>query len=365
MIKFYVLRIPFKYSLWLVILLTAAVVSFTSCMEYGPMNEERSDFADVPPGDGVFITNEGNFMYGNASLSYYTPSTNTVQNEVFIRANGINLGDVAQSMVIRGDRGFIVVNNSAIIFVIDIKTFKVLGTVGPLTSPRYIHFVSDTKAYVTDLYDPRITVFNPETLKITGRIDVGEHKSTEQMVQYGQYVFTNCWSYDNKILVIDTQTDRMVDQIEVGIQPTSLVIDKYDQIWTVTDGGYEDSPYGYEAPSLYRIDAATRKVEKQFTFALGDWPSEVCLNGEKDTLYFINKSVWRMNVQDEWLPARPFIEYKGTLFYGLAVNPVSSDVYIADAIDYQQPGIIYRYSTDGRLLDNFKAGIIPGAFCFR
>ncbi|MCD8101417.1 MAG: YncE family protein [Alistipes sp.] len=334
-------------------------------MDYGPMDEEDFFFQYVPSGDGVFITNEGNFMYGNASLSYYTPSTGEIRNEVFIRANGINLGDVAQSMVIKDDRGFIVVNNSGIIFVIDIDTFKVVGEIGPLTSPRHIHFVSDTKAYVTDLYDPRITVFNPRTYEITGRIDTGGHNSTEQMVQWDKYVFTNCWSYDNRILVINTETDAVVDEIEVGIQPTSLVLDRNGKIWTVTDGGYEGSPYGYEAPALFRIDAATRTVEKRFDFAVGDRPSQLCLNGTLDTLYFIHKSVWRMGVEEDRFPVRPFIEYRGTIFYGLDVNPVTSDVYVADAIDYQQPGIVYRYSSDGELLDSFRVGIIPGSFCFR
>ncbi len=56
-------------------------------------------------------------------------------------------------------------------------------------------------------------------------------------------------------------------------------MDKNSPMWTVTNGGYEGSPYGYEAPSLYRIGAETFTVEKQFKFKMGDWPSEVQLNG--------------------------------------------------------------------------------------
>ncbi len=62
---------------------------------------------------------------------------------------------------------------------------------------------------------------------------------------------------------------------------------------------------------------------------------------------------------------RPFIKYKETMFYGLTVNPVNSEVYVADAIDYVQPGVILRYSPEGELLDEFKVGIIPGAFCWK
>ena len=208
----------------------------------------------------------------------------------------------------------------------------------------------------------------PRTYEITGYIQTDmdfETGSTEQMVQYDKYVFTNCWSYQNRILVIDTETDTVCDEITVGIQPTSLVMDKYNKIWTVTDGGYEGSPYGHEAPSLYCIDAATRKVEKQFKFKFGDWPSEVQLNGTRDTLYFINKAIWRLPVTATNFPVKPFVPYQNTLYYGLTVNPFNSEVYVADAIDYVQDGVILRYSPEGELLDEFYVGIIPGAFCWR
>ncbi len=184
-------------------------------------------------------------------------------------------------------------------------------------------------------------------------------------VQYGKYVYCNCWSYQNRIIKIDTETDQVVDELKVGIQPTSLVMDKYNKMWTVTDGGYEGSPYGYEAPSLYRIDAETFTVEKQFKFKLGDWPSEVQLNGDRDKLYWINKAIWSMDVTASHVPVRPFLEYSGTIYYGLTVNPANGEVYIADAIDYQQQGMIYRYSPEGKLIDEFYVGIIPGAFCWK
>ena len=351
-----------KFKRWFAILACAELGG--ACMDYGPYEVE--DFGIT--GSGLFITNEGNFMYGNASLSYYDPEKKQVENEIFFRANGFKLGDVAQSMVIRDGIGWIVVNNSGVIYAIDIYTFKEVGRIEGFTSPRYIHFLNDEKAYVTQIWDPRIYIVNPRTYEITGYIQTDmdfETGSTEQMVQYDKYVFTNCWSYQNRILVIDTETDTVCDEITVGIQPTSLVMDKYNKIWTVTDGGYEGSPYGHEAPSLYCIDAATRKVEKQFKFKFGDWPSEVQLNGTRDTLYFINKAIWRLPVTATNFPVKPFVPYQNTLYYGLTVNPFNSEVYVADAIDYVQDGVILRYSPEGELLDEFYVGIIPGAFCWR
>ena len=328
-----------------------------------------ADLEGFVTGEGLFITNEGNFQYGNATLSYYDTQTKQIDNEVFRRANGFKLGDVAQSMVIRKGIGWVMVNNSHVVFAFDIDTFKEVGRITNLTSPRYIHFLSDEKAYITQIWDNRIFIVNPKTYQITGYITCPnmnmESGSTEQMVQQGRYLYVNCWSYQNRILKIDTLTDEVVAELKVGIQPTSLCLDRYGYLWTLTDGGYENSPYGYEAPTLYRINTESFQVEQKFRFKLGDYPSEIQINGTGDKLYWINNDVWCMDVEANHTPIRPFIKHKDTIFYGLTVNPVNGEVYVADAIDYQQNGIVYRYSKEGELLDSFYVGIIPGAFCWR
>lgn len=336
-------------------------------MEWDYGLEEEFDISSSER--GLFICNEGNFQYGNATLSYYDPTTKTVENEIFYRANAMKLGDVAQSMIIHNGIGWVVVNNSHVVFAIDPTTFKEVGRITGLTSPRYIHFVSDDKAYITQIWDNRIFIINPKRYEVTGYIEVpdmtSEQGSTEQMVQLGKYLYVNCWSYQNRLLKIDTETDSIVAELEVGIQPTSLALDYNGKLWTVTDGGYEGSPYGYEAPALYRIDPETFSIERTFSFTKGDAPSEVQINGRGDTLYWINDDIWSMSVDADRVPVRPFLDSRGTIYYGLTVDPKSDEVYIADAVDYTQQGKIYRYSARGELLDEFYVGIIPGAFCWK
>ncbi|MFP4489001.1 MAG: YncE family protein, partial [Bacteroidales bacterium] len=167
----------------------------------------------------------------------------------------------------------------------------------------------------------------------------------------------------------DSNTDKLVDSIEVLIQPRSMVIDRYSKIWVLSDGGYEGSPYGCEAPGLIRIDAELRTVEKVWRFETGDNPASLALNGSRDTLFYINRHVYRMPVHKAGSEPELFIENPGTGsaaggFYALGIDPGSSEVYIADAIDNAQPGRVYRYSATGSLADSFKTGIIPGSFCF-
>ena len=220
---------PFLYmkrTLRHILTLAACLAAFAGCMKWDYGTTEDFQASER----GLFITNEGNFQYGNASLSCYDPETKHVENEVFFRANGFKLGDVAQSMTIRNGVGWIVVNNSHVIFAIDVDTFKEVGRITNFTSPRYIHFLSDEKAYVTQLWDNRIFIVNPERYEITGYIECPgmtmESGSTEQMVQYGKYVYVNCWSYQNRILKIDSETDEgspsRLQKLSKNLAPTRI-----------------------------------------------------------------------------------------------------------------------------------------------
>lgn len=320
-------------------------------------------FFDLETESGIFIACEGNFMYGNASLSFYNPESQKVTNQLFYARNNAPLGDVVQSLSLFQNRLFIVVNNSGKIYVVDAETAKYQGAVTGLTSPRYIHFISDEKAYVSDLYSTQITIIHPVTLEITGKIDLEEHTS-EQMVQVGKYVFVSSWTDDEKILVIDTETDELIEIIEVPYQPKDLEVDKNGKIWVLSEGEYESLDENQE-PALSRIDPTTFTIEQIYRFEPGTRPACLDMNSTSDTLYFLNRGVYKMPVDNRHLPDSVFRSSKNKLFYNLSVNPENNEVYVADAIDYTQNAVIYRYSASAEIIDSFRVGINPSDFLFR
>jgi len=330
----------------------------------------------------VFIVNEGNFMYGNASLTFYNPKSGEVQNDIFYNTNALPLGDVAYSMQIRDSLAYIVVNNSGKIYIMNVNNFRYVGKITGFTSPRHILFLNSHKAYVSDLYARSISIIDPETRQITGKIDIDDHThdfnrhSSEQMIRFGDFVFTNSWSYDNKILIIDSRTDRLVDSITVAKQPNSMALDKNNKLWVLSDGGFQGSKYGRAMAALTRIDANSRKVEKVFLFAdsLAS-PNGLTMNPALDSLYFLYNSwaggkiaragLYVMAVNDLQLPGEPVISQNNRMFYALGIDPSSGHIYLSDAIDFVQRGKVLIYSQRSVLLDSLRAGIIPSAFCFR
>jgi len=93
-----------KYSLFAYIALMA------SCIKDNP--DENTTDKVVTSDNGVYILNEGNYLFGNASVSYYDADKSTLQEDIFNGANKRALGDVAQSMTIANNKAYVVVNNS-------------------------------------------------------------------------------------------------------------------------------------------------------------------------------------------------------------------------------------------------------------
>lgn len=366
-------------------MLLTATMLLAACSDLSDLAREKEQNAPItePPKNGVLILCEGNFNSGNSSLSYYNPDTRTVENGVFSRANSRKLGDTGQSILVDSNRVYIAMENSGIIWGMNANDFKVCGQLTAtsdtkIINPRYVHIVSKDKAYVTDLYAEYINIFNPTTFQYLGAIDVSQVKnngycSTEEMVQWNDEVFVNCWSYSNKILVIDTHTDAVKDVITLDSwQPKCLRMDKNGKLWVITDGGYitENASFGEAIPTLYRIDAKTRQVEWKQQLPTSEANSQLAMNRTADTLYVINNDVYRMSVVDTTFPTQPFCQApvdkdgKRHKLYGMDVNPTNSELYVADAVDYRQSGVVYRYSSQGEAIDTFRVGLLPNHFAF-
>ena len=208
---------------------------------------------------GVFIINEGNYGGGNGSVSYFDFTELKVYDHLFQKANDRVLGDVPQSMFIIDSLGFIVVNNSGKIEVVNMDNFRSVNTITGLTSPRYFLPVSESNAYVSDLYSGSITQVCLDDFTVTKIIKT--EMSTEQMIKIGNEVFVANWMGGNKILVINPIIGEIIDSIEVIIEPNSMVMDKNQKLWVLCSGGYLK-----EMPAILRIDPATREKEKIFRY---------------------------------------------------------------------------------------------------
>ncbi len=341
--------------------ITLALLAFASCKKDEPVTEPST--FELP---GVFVVNEGNFTTGNSSLTWLGFKDNTLITDAFYSVNKVPMGDVANYMTISNGRGYIVVNNSGLVYVIDIKTGEFLGKITGLTSPRELIVVNEDRAWISDLFSKNLAVVDLSTFKVIKNISLNG-RTSESMVKIGGRVFVANWSKlnqkadNNMVMVVDVASEKVIDSIGVTIEPNSMVVDKNDKLWVMCGGGYANEVY----PVLYEINPDNLSIEKQLTFPVKtDAPFEMKTNGKGDVIYYLNHGVYKMNILDDELPAEAWIESGEKNFYALGVRPDKNDVFVSDALDYVRNGRVYIYSADGLLTSSFYAGILPGYFAF-
>ena len=312
-------------------------------------------------GGGVLILNEGNFRGGNGSLSFYSYDSSKIFNDLFYNVNGRSLGDVPNSIVIKEDKAYIVINNSGKIEVIDKASLESRATISGLISPRNIGIISDHKAYVSSLYSDSVAILNLTDFSISGYINL--RRKSEAIAVAGGKVFISNWAGGKEIMVISTINDKVVDSIKVGIEPESMVLDRFGKLWVLCNGGWARQNYA----ELIKINPFTNSIEKTLVFPTKDAsPSCLSIDGIGQTLYFLDNGVREMDIGSDVLPLTHLIEQKpGEYFYKIGINPINSDVFVTDAVDFAQQGYLSIYTPKGTFISKMKAGIIPGSMCFK
>lgn len=322
-------------------------------------------FTDKPidtylSGSGVFILNEGNFRWGNGSLSFYSYDSAKIYNDLFLNINERPLGDVPNSMVIYGEMAYIVVNNSGKIEVVNKNTLLSQSTIDDLVSPRNMAIVTNSKAYVTSMYSDSVAIINLNNNTISGYINI--RRTSEAIAVSGSKAYISNWVGGDEIMVINIATDKISDSIKVGAEPESMVLDKNGMLWVLCNGGWMRAT----PAEMNVVNTGTNKVVKKLVFP-DKQASPSCLNIDRsgETLYYLDGGVRQLNFNSSTLPSSPLITELGHYFYKLGINPSNSDIFVTDAADYQKKGYVLQYSKDGTLLSTHIADIIPGLMCFK
>ncbi len=332
---------------------------------------------------GFYLLNEGNMGSNKATLDYFDYQSGVYTKNIFAERNpGVvkELGDVGNDLQIYGDKLYAVINCSHFVEVMDAQTAKHITQIS-IPNCRYITF-KERFAYVSSYAGPveldpnsrlgYVAKIDTLTLKVVDTCVVGYQP--EQMVIVGSKMYVansggyRAPNYDTRVSVIDLNSFKVIKNIEVGINLHRMAKDRWGNIYVSSRGDY------YNTPSMtYVIDSNTDNVE-----SLPLLPnSDMAICGDSLYIYsaqwnyFTNRNTIDYaiyNVEEKRVVTRSFIkegaEKQIKTPYGIALNPESGEIFVADAKDYVTPGSLYCFDASGRLKWSVTTGDVPAHIAF-
>lgn len=331
---------------------------------------------------GFYLLNEGNMNMNKASLDYLDFTTGIYSRNIYNHKNPEvtkGLGDVGNDIAIYGSKLYIVVNNSNKIEVLDAKTAKKIAHIA-LNNCRYIIF-NGGKAYVSaylgTVGDPNapegnVSEIDTATLSITRQVNVGRQPEEMAVVNNKLYVANSGGyspkQYETTVSVVDLGSFTETKRIEVAINLHRLKKDAYGDIYVSSRGNYRDIP-----SKLFVIDTSTDKIKKTFDTGVSNlfidddvayiYSTEFSYESGENTI-----SYKMIDVKNEQLLNSRFIN-DGTekdikIPYGIAVHPITKDIFITDAKNYVNPGTLYCYDKNGYKKWQISTGDVPAHIAF-
>lgn len=246
---------------------------------------------------GYFIVNEGIFGQIPGSITHFDPINKITSSEIFKNTNQRALGDIVQSISFSNDKAFIVVNNSNKIESCDKHSFESTGQLTGLKLPRYLKHTNDSIAYLSewglDGFSGQISKINLNSMQIEKHIstDIGP----EHLLQNGNDLLVSHYGgygNNNKISIIDLNTDSLREEIVVGDKPLQMQKDLNETIWVICSGNnvytsYPDIDSAASTPAkLIQLDPIDYHIISELVIGLNKSASHLCYDAVNEYFYF-------------------------------------------------------------------------------
>ncbi len=334
-------------------------------------DDENPDPAPDPELKVYYISNEGAFGYGNASVSLFYPEEQKIQNDAFKQANNRRPGDVLQSIMVKDNKAYLVVNASDKIEIAASKTLKELGVLNNIRLPRYmITTARANTAYITAWGDGGyVAVMDLVKDKITDTIRVG--KGPEKMFWNGGQLLlvanSGGFKDDSTLSVIDLTTNKVQKHLVLADNPVDICAD-LQSIWVLCRGKVKyDGNYniiGHTPSYLYHLSGDAKVMDSIELFA-DKHPMHLEVSSDQKYLYIGGgygfSGLYRFDINFGILETNPFINKD---FYGVNVDPASGLIYGFEAPTFTASGKMSIYSPDGTLKNELTTGVGPNGITF-
>ncbi len=332
----------FKSSLLALLVLVFAILS--SCTknldDFGPQLEGED--TAIPTNKRVIVINEGNFMFGNGSISVIDSQTEEVAQAVFKVKNGFPLGDVPQSILMRDSLAYIVVNNSGKIEVVRSDDFSSVKTITGFTSPRHLTVVNESGSigWVTDLYANKIWKVDLTNGKIIGNIP--SKGWSENILSWRDKVLV-LNKKDSVINVFDAASEQLIQSIGMAEKIVDFKLWNANSLMVMSPSG------------IFSLNLNTLTLTENVKFSPFRTPSRMAVDTVLNMVYFLDKDVYKYNSAVQ----KVIQATNGSNFYGLEASAATGEIFVTDAKDYVQPGEVLKYSSDFSDSVIFKVGVNP------
>lgn len=316
---------------------------------------------DNPGADraGLYVLNQGGLNHNNSTLTYYDYATKMLTSDIFNVANAMQLGDTGNDLGIYGSKMFIAVDKSNVLYVVNSKSAKLIKQI-TLTEPRNVVFYK-SNVFVTS-YNGTVSVIDTTTLAITKTITVG-HNPEQMVISNGKLYVANSGGFDmtpaNTVSVVDLTTLNETKKITVIADPITMATDNYGHVYVMSMGNFNDPT---PTPGMTIIDNTTDAVKSQITLPNLSYASPIIVQGDFAYYFTVDGKIAGFNTKMQVAAQANFIT-DGTVItspYAITADPLTGEVFVADAKDYSSNGALYAFDKTGKKEYSVVTGINPG-----
>ena len=343
---------------------------FTACSDDD--NTPDAVIDPVPtPATAAYVVNQGN-MYGGVagSIDCIDLESGTTTSGLFFNVNAQALGDSPQQAVRYGNRIYLPVYGSNLLWVVNASTLRIVASV-PVNAPEAVCgageyvFVAGNDGIVT-----RIDTLNCQP---SATVAVGPNPAGIVAVDSLVYVsisdgynYANNYENGKKLAVVHARTMQVERNIAVGLNPGALCANSRGEVFVLTRGNYFDV-----LPKVQKVSADGD---------VKDYCDGSLITLANDCLYVVNASADYANntsevslttyntLTDEALPITLPAESVPGWPNAIDVEPVTGQIFISSdkgPSDYDKSGYVYRLAPWGELLQRYDAGIHPFGVVFK